>query len=113
MAFYGARVLYCLLSELAEIHGCQQKAAEGFVEKLGVRNTEGTIITSPKYVLTNTESIDTFIAVSFLLSLSLPLTGSKLIDNLRSSLASDVSGVSLAQIPSNRGSVKTYSAISV
>ena len=54
MAFYGARVLYWLLSELAEIHGCPLKAAEGFIEKLGVRNTEGTIITSPKYVLTNT-----------------------------------------------------------
>ena len=50
MAFYGARVLYWLLSELAEIHGCSQKAAEGFIEKLGVRNTEGRIITSSKYV---------------------------------------------------------------
>ena len=50
MAFYGARVLYWLLSELAEIHGCSQKTAEGFIEKLGVRNTEGRIITLPRYV---------------------------------------------------------------
>jgi len=49
MAFYGARVLYWLLSELAEIHGCSLKAAEGFIEKLGIRNTEGMIITSLKY----------------------------------------------------------------
>lgn len=56
--------------------------------------------------ITDTESIDIFIAVSFLLALSRPLTGSKLVDNLRSSLASDISGVSLVQIPNNEGSVK-------
>lgn len=89
MAFYSARILYWLLSELAEIHGCPQKAAEGFIEKLGVRNSE-----------------DTFIAIPILLALSQPLTGSKLIDNLRSSLASDVSGISLAQITDNRAPPK-------
>lgn len=60
-------------------------------------------------LMTNTESTDTFTAVSFLLALSQPLTGSKLMDNLRSSLASDVSGMLLAQNP-NKGSVEIYSA---
>lgn len=48
MAFYGSRVLYWLLSELVEIHGCSQKMAEGFIESLSIRNTEG--IVHPWYI---------------------------------------------------------------
>lgn len=40
-AFYAARVLYWILSELVEINHCSQNTAENFLEKLGVRNTEG------------------------------------------------------------------------
>ena len=43
LAFYGARVLYWLLSELVEIQGCSQKTAEGFIENRGIRNAQGMI----------------------------------------------------------------------
>ena len=41
LAFYSARVLYCLFSGLVRIHGCSQPTAERLIEDLRIRNTEG------------------------------------------------------------------------
>lgn len=41
LAFYSARVLYCLLSGLVRTHGCSESTAERLIENLGIRNTEG------------------------------------------------------------------------
>lgn len=41
LSFYGARVLYWLLSELVEVQGCSQTIAAGFIEGIAPRNSEG------------------------------------------------------------------------
>ncbi|KAF8475940.1 hypothetical protein BDZ91DRAFT_649678 [Kalaharituber pfeilii] len=86
LSFYAARVLYWLLSELVELHGCSQKLAEGLIEKYNPRTSE-----------------DTFMSVALLLSLSRPLTGSTYVDNLRNYLTSNVSGMNSSDFPVNEG----------
>lgn len=65
-------------------------------------------VPSPRFLTKTNTFSDTFLVIAFLLALSRPLAGSKLIENLRNSVASDVSGISPTHIPKCKGIVSSY-----